>query len=354
MYRTFLKSLCATFLTVGLLSGSAQAATTLNLEFLSNEGTAEHASALYLKQYVENRTGGELLIDIYPGQQLCGNPNECFQALLSETVHIYPATAGGSAIVYPAFSALDLPYMMANEAIAQEVLGGQFEDKLRELFYKNTGGKFLMLGLSQSAGWRNYANTKRPIKSPADISGLKLRTVENEVQMQQVRMHGGSPTPIPFMEVYDALSKGVVDGTLNSVTDLTAVKLHEKAKFMTLDGHNFMFSAWYMSGDFFKKLPQNQQAALIDGFRLMGIVENGVQMDKERPAYDLFTEAGGKLYFPSAEEKAKLIEAVKPLRAWYLEKYGEQGKEFLDALDVSITAAESKVKSRYDSFNIVK
>ncbi len=350
MARQFSKALGIALLAVGMLGGVAQAKTVLNLNFLSNEGTAEHASTLDLKQYVEARTGGELQIDIFAGQQLCGNPNECFQALLSDTVNIYPATAGGMAIIYPPVSALDLPYMMESDVLAQDVLAGSMEDKMRELIYENTDKKFLMMSLSQSAGWRNYANSKRPLKSPADVKGLKLRTVENEVQMQQVRYHGASPTPIPFMEVYDALSKGVVDGTLNSITDLTAVKLHEKAKYMTLDGHNFMFSAWFMSANFFKKLPPEHQQALIDGFKLMGIVENGVQMDKERPAFEAFKAEGGTLYYPTEAEKKAFVDAVQPLRGWYLEKYGDKGKAFLDVVDAAIATAQTKLQAREASF----
>lgn len=347
-----MKGIMKTVLSLSMVLGltcSANAATTLNLDFLSSEGTAEHASTLFLKQYVENRTGGELKIDIYAGPQLCGNAIECFQALESEVVHIYPATAGGSAVVYPPVAALDIPYIMPSEPVAQDVLAGSFGDKFRKLMYDYTGGKFLMMSLSNSAGWRNYANSKHPVKNPGDLKGLKLRTVENKVQQEQVRLNGASPTPIPFMEVYDGLSKGVVDGTLNSITDLTAVRLHEKAKYMTMDGHNFMFSAWYMSANYFKKLPKEFQDALIDGFKLMGIVENGVQMDKERPAFAEFAKEGGQVYFPTAEEKAQFIEVVKPLREMYL-KETKGGAEFLQALDEAIADAQKRVEARAASF----
>ena len=268
-------------------------------------------------------------------------------------VHIYSASAGGIAVVYPPIAALDIPYIMPSETVAQNVLSGPFEDKLRELIYKNTNGKLLMMSLSNSAGWRNYANAKHPVKSPADLKGLKLRTVENKVQQEQVRLNGASPTPIPFMEVYDALSKGVVDGTLNSITDLTAVRLHEKAKYMTLDGHNFMFSAWFMNASYFKSLPKEFQDALIDGFKLMGIVENGVQMDMERPAYAAFAKAGGQTYFPTAEEKAQFIEVVKPLRDMYLQET-EGGAEFLKELDAAIANASKFEQNRRASFDALK
>ena len=181
------------------------------------------------------------------------------------------------------------------------------------------------------------------------VHGLHLR----RIGVNFLRLNGASPTPIPFMEVYDALSKGVVDGTLNSITDLTAVRLHEKAKYMTLDGHNFMFSAWFMNASYFKSLPKEFQDALIDGFKLMGIVENGVQMDMERPAYAAFAKAGGQTYFPTAEEKAQFIEVVKPLRDMYLQET-EGGAEFLKELDAAIANASKFEQNRRASFDALK
>ncbi len=332
-----------------MFATSAQA-TTLNLVFLSQEGTAEHEAAKYLKHYVEARTNNELTIEIFQGAQLCGNAPECFQALMSDTVNIYPATAGGISVVYPEVAALNLPYMVPSEVSAQELLAGPFENDLREMVYEGTNKQFLMMSLTQSAGWRSYANTKKEAKSPADLKGMKLRTVEDQVQMEQVRLHGASPTPIPFMEVYDSLSKGVVDGTLNSITDIVAVKLHEKAKFLTLDGHNFMFSAWFMNGNFFKGLSREFQLALIDGFKLCGTLENGVQMSLELPAYQQFLEVGGKLYVPNPAEKKAFIDAVAPLRKWYTDTFGAKGQAFLDMVDKNIAAADKLIQDRYNSF----
>ncbi len=346
MFKRFLLSA----LGVCLMASSAQAATALNLVFLSQEGTAEHEAVKYLKHYVEARTNGDLTIEVFPGAQLCGNAPECFQALSAEVVHIYPATAGGISVVYPEIAALNLPYMVPSEVMAQELLAGPFENDLRNAILENTNNQFLLLSLTQSAGWRAYANTKKEVKTPADLSGMKLRTVEDQVQMEQVKLHGASPTPIPFMEVYDSLSKGVVDGSLNSITDIVAVKLHEKAKFLTLDGHNFMFSGWFMSGNFFKNLSRDHQLALIDGFKLAGNVENGVQMEKELPAFAAFTGEGGKIYMPTPAEKKSFVDAVLPLRNWYLETFGDKGKAFMTMVDENLAEAQKVVDARYASF----
>ena len=354
MFKNFLGTTIVVAAALGLLSGmvcEARAKTVLNLDFLSSEGSAEHAAAIFVKSYVEKQTNGELQIDIYPGAQLCGNPNECYQALLSETVHIYPDSAGGTSLIYPPVAALDIPYSVPGDIVARSLLyDGNFENQLRRLILDYTKGQFLVLGLSQTAGWRCYANTKREARTPADLRGMKLRTVENQVQMEQVRLHGASPTPIPFMEVYDSLSKGVVDGTLNSITDLVAVKLHEKAKYLTEDQHTFMFIMWYMSDAFFKKLPPAQQKALIDGFRLASIVGDGMQMHLEVPSTRTMLDSGGKIYVPTAEEKKQFVEAVRPLRDWYLKEYGEEGKKFLDLLDACIARGNKENEARMASF----
>lgn len=347
MFRKFAKALMVTVMVLGF-TAPAFAVETMNLVFLSNTNDEEYDAALVLKNYVESRTP-EIKIEIFAGSQLCGGPRECFEALDAGIIDIYVATAGGTAVVYPAVGALDLPYVFESDELVNELMAGDYPEKLRTILYDGTQGKYLMMAFSNTGGWRNYANAKHPFKTPADIKGLKLRTVENQVQMEQVRLHGGSPTPIPFMEVYTSLQTGVVDGTLNSITDLTNVKLHERAKYMTLDGHNYMFCMWFMATERFKNFSEKERDILMAGFDLMGRVQNGVQVRKELDAWKVFQDAGGEIYDPSAAEKAAFRKSVEPLRAWYLNEYKEEGKKFLDALDAGVVEAEKRIAKRHAS-----
>jgi tripartite ATP-independent transporter DctP family solute receptor len=320
--------------------------TSLNLVFLANTSDEEYDSALVFKNYVESRSRN-VTIEIFPGAQLCGGPRECFESLEAETVDIYVVTGGGVSVVYPPAAALNLPYLFSSDEVVNELMTGPYAQVLRELILRGTGGKLLMMTLSNTGGWRNYANTKRPVKSPEDLKGMKMRTVEDHVQMEQVKLHGGSPTPIPFMEVYTSLQTGVVDGTLNSISDLTNARLHERAKFMTIDGHNYMFCLWVMNANRFRSLSEEDQDILAAGFDVMGRVQNGVQVRRELESWEEFAKEGGKTYVPSPAEKEAFVKAVEPVRQWYLKEYGAEGSKFIEALESAIADAEEIIASRH-------
>lgn len=325
---------------------TAYAQETLNLVFLANTNDEEYDAALILKNYVESRTD-TVQIEIFPGPQLCGGPRECFESLDAQIVDIYVMTGGGLSVVYPPAAALNLPYLFSSDEVVNELMTGPYPQTLREFVYQGTKGKFMLMSFSNTGGWRNYANSKHPIKTPADLKGLKMRTVEDHVQMEQVKLHGGSPTPIPFMEVYTSLQTGVVDGTLNSISDLTNAKLNEKAKYMTLDGHNFMFCLWMMNTERLNALPESDRDIIIAGFDLMGRVQNGIQVRRELENWEAFAKSGGKLHDPTPAEKEEFIKAVAPVREWYLNEYKEDGKKFLEALDAAIVDAEKVISERH-------
>lgn len=345
MSKTLLKIALALLLAFGS-AVPAPAQETLNLVFLANTNDEEYDAALTLKNYVESRTRN-VTIEIFAGPQLCGGPRECFESLDAETVDIYVVTAGGLSVVYPPAAALNIPYLFDSDEVVNELMTGPYVQTLREQIYEGVDKMFLVMAVSNTGGWRNYANAKHAIKTPADIKGLKMRTVEDHVQMEQVKLHGGSPTPIPYVEVYTSLQTGVVDGTLNSISDLTNAKLHERARYMTLDGHNFMFCMWLMKSNRFANLPEKDQDIIIAGFDLMAHVQNGVQIRRELDNWEAFAKGNGEVYDPTPGEKAEFVKAVAPLRQWYLDQYGDEGKKFLGALETAIADAKKIVDARH-------
>ena len=104
-----------------------------------------------------------------------------------------------------------------------------------------------LMAISNTGGWRNIANTKKQIRTPNDVNGLKVRTIKADVQIELVKAMGGNPTPISWPEVYTSLATGVVDGTKNGITDIVRMKFHEHWKHITLDGHAYMGALWFLS-----------------------------------------------------------------------------------------------------------
>jgi TRAP-type C4-dicarboxylate transport system substrate-binding protein len=340
------KSLFAGAALAALLAAAPLAAAELNLVFLANTEDEEYDAALVFKNFVESRTGGEVTVNIFPGAQLCGSANECFESMRAGVVDVYTATAGGAAAIYPPVQGLDIPYAFPGDRIAEATLRDPeliafVRGKVREA----TNGDILLLSLSQTGGWRNIANKVREVKSPADVAGLRLRTIESELQQQLVRGMGGSPTPLPFLEVYTALQTGVVDGSNNSITDITNMNFQEQLQNITLDGHAYMASMWFMGNGKFQSLTPEQQQVVLDGGAMMATIQFGIQPRKELDAWEKWNAAGGNIYTPTAEEMEQFRAAAAPIRDWYLETFGADGEEFLGAFESALARATAAVEA---------
>ncbi|MFG6178399.1 TRAP transporter substrate-binding protein DctP [Halomonas sp. THAF12] len=334
----------AVLLASTLGAASTAQAVDLNLVLLANEQDEEYDAAQVFENYVESRTGGEVNVNIFVGPQLCGSANECFEAMQAGIVDLFTATAGGVAGIYPPIQGMDIPYTFPDDRTAMGMLSDpELTDYLRGEILESTGGGIRLMTMTQTGGWRNFANAEHEIRSPADVEGLRFRTIESEIQQRLVREMGGSPTPLPWLEVYTGLQTGVVDGTKNSISDITNMNFQEVLKYITLDGHAYMASMWLMGNQKFESLSAEQQRVVADAAALMGVVQFGMQPRKELEAYAAWRESGGELYTPTEEEMEQFRSYATPIRDWYLENYGEQGQEFLSELEAARDRAAERV-----------
>ncbi len=324
-------------------AGLAQA-TDLNLVFLANEEDQEYDAALVFKNYVESRTGGEVNVNIFVGAQLCGSANECFEAMQAGIVDLFTATAGGVAAIYPPIQGLDIPYAFPDDRAAMTMLTDpDFTGFLRDEILEASNDSIRLMAMTQTGGWRNIVNGEREIRTPADAEGLRFRTIESQIQQIMVREMGASPTPLPWLEVYTGLQTGVVDGTLNSISDITNMNFQEVIQYMTLDNHAYMSSMWLMGNQKFQSLTPEQQRVVADGAAMMATVQFGIQPRKELEAYRLWREAGGELYTPTEEEMAEFRALAEPIRDWYLESFGDQGERFMSEFEDARERAQTRI-----------
>ena len=133
----------------------------------------------------------------------------------------------------PDVLALDLPFLFRDYSHARNVLDGEIGQELLAAIGENN-----LVGLAWSEnGFRHVTNSQRPMTTPADLEGLKLRTMENAVHMAAFQGMGAAPTPMAFPEVFGALQQGVVDGQENPITVITASRFWEVQGHVTLTGH---------------------------------------------------------------------------------------------------------------------
>lgn len=254
-----------------------------------------------LKKFVEEKTNGEIKIVLYPASQL-GGEREMLEALQMGTLEMAALTNGP----FPNFSkdvlVFDIPFVFPTEEIAYKVLDGAFGDRLREKVLKDTGVR--CLGFAEN-GFRHFTTTKKPIRTPEDMKGLKIRVMENPAHMAMIRELGGLPTPMAFAELYTALAQGVVDGQENPLSLIASMRYYEVQKYLTLDGHLYCPYLMMINEDIWKKMTPQQQNILMEGIAIWREEERKGNKKQSDEAEKLMVEKGTEIIRLSPETHAE-------------------------------------------------
>jgi len=346
--RSLTKGLLGTAMGVLIAAGAgltgAQAQDyTINIVFLANENDEDYDGSLVFEDWVESRSNGQIAVEIFPGGQLCGNPAECIEGLQSGVLDVFITTIGGLSNVYPPAQVMDVPYMFPNDRIAECALGNDspFFQALGEGVLEETGNMRLMT-IGNTGGWRNFATVGTQIQSPADVEGLRIRTISSEIQQELVRAMGGTPTPVAWPELYTAFATGVVEGSKNGITDIVGMSFHDHIQYMTLDGHAYMGALWWMNNDVYESMPEDLQRVVDDGFDRLRWTTIVMPQRRQIEAYNTFREAGGEIYVPTPDQMEAFRAAAGPVREWFVNNV-DGGQEWLDRLDSAVADCEAEI-----------
>ncbi|QFS84843.1 2,3-diketo-L-gulonate-binding periplasmic protein YiaO precursor (plasmid) [Roseivivax sp. THAF40] len=346
-----LKKTFATLAAAAVLAASAGMATaqdyTLRATATSNDQDEDYDGLVIFKDYVEKASNGAIEVELFIGTQLCGNGTECLQGVADGSIDIFVTTSGGAAGIFPYVQVFDLPYLMRDDRVAEAVLtNGTFTRTLRDMALEDSGGAIRIMTIGNTGGWRNFANTQKRIAAPSDLEGMKMRTVVADLPQELVKTLGGSPTPIPWPELFTSLQTGVVEGTKNGVTDIMNMKFTDAGlKYLTLDGHAYMAAIWVMNNERFQSMPDDLKRVVVNGFNELQQATFASPKRKQLAAYQAFTDAGGEIYVPSPDEMTAFSEAVQPVYDWFSENV-DGGSDVLQALRDGVAAAEEEIDAQ--------
>ena len=261
----------------------AHAKTTLKLAHPGATNHHYHATSVKFKEAVEQRTNGELEIQIFPSDQL----GSARQLLESAQLGAADMVLQGDQIAafVDEFSILSMPFLFRDLPHLAAVMDGPIGDWFAEKAKKKG---FIILGYWEN-GLRHITNNKRPINTPDDLKGLKIRTPNAAITIEYMRMLGAAPTPMPFGEVYSALQLGTVDGQENPIAHALNQNFYEVQKYLSLTGHAHIVETFVMSKVVFDRLTPVQQTILLEEgkrhaaiSRQMVVEEEGGQLEKLR------------------------------------------------------------------------
>ncbi len=241
----------------------------------------------------------------------------------------------------PNVQVLEMPYTFRNTEIAREVLNGPFGHKLSDQLAKSSNIRILSY---LPSAFRSFINSKHEIHSPADMKGMKIRTMEIPIHMEMVRALGATATPISWSELYSALQTGVVDGAESAPYVILLGKLQEVQKYYTLDRHTLNLALIIINDKFFKSLPPEDQRIFSYAARQAQLAMLGVVAAKETQDFKTIREAGMKIYKPKPEEFNQFKDLTREPVLKIMRKKVEE--KWIADLNQAIDVAEKKMANK--------
>ncbi len=218
-------------------------------------GQPRDQAAHFFAERVEELSKGEMKITIGASSSF-GDDVEMITALRLGTLDFSANSQGPLASAVPEFAMIGLPFLFKDTATAWKVLDGPVGEELARL----TEQKKLILLANWCNGIRHITNNIRPIKTIADIKGLKIRTTPSDAVVLDIfEAVGANPTPMKFSELYLALQQGVVDGQENPFSNIYASKIHEVQKHLAVSGHKYEATPLLVSAVTWGKLSKDER-----------------------------------------------------------------------------------------------
>ena len=313
------------------LAFAASAETVIKIGHGAAESFHMHRALLKFEELVETGSNGEIDVQIFPSSQM-GPDREMIEGVQTGVLEMAIPPSSFFAGWDPAFAVIELPYMYASKDIAFDVLDGAAGDGMLARV-ENQG----LVGLGWlELGVRNVTNNVRPIASPQDLEGVKLRTMKVPAHVATFESLGANPTPMNFGEVYSALQQGVIDGQENPLAIITSQRFYEVQKYLSTTGHVFAVYMPVVSKPFFDNLSAEHQQLIRGSMARARAHQAELVAAEDASQLDEIRSAGVEVLELTAEQRQAFADQTESVRLQYRD---EVGAEAYDAWVAAVGAA---------------
>ena len=263
---------------------------------------------LAMAKYVEEKTNGAIKIEVYNNSVL-GDEKTTIEQTQTGDIHFIRVGINPLSAINPLMNALAMPFLFRDREHMFKVLDGPVGQELMESLQRQN-----LLGLCWlDAGFRNFYNSQREIKSPADMVGLKIRVQESALMMDMIRYLGAQPTPMAYGEVYSGIQNGVIHGAENNWPSYITAAHYEVAKFFTVDGHMSSPEMILINTGTWNSFTDAEKKIVKDGALEGAKVERAAWLEAEKK-YEAQARASGNIITDiTAAEKQVFADALAPL-----------------------------------------
>lgn len=313
------------------LAFAASAGTVIKIGHGAAETFHMHRALLKFEELVEAGSDGEIDVQIFPSSQM-GPDREMIEGVQTGVLEMAIPPSSFFAGWDPAFAVIELPYMYPSKEVAWKVLNSEAGDAMLARV-ENQG----LVGLGWlELGVRNVTNNVRPIVTPEDLEGIKLRTMKVPAHVATFETLGANPTPMNFGEVYSALQQGVIDGQENPLALITSQRFYEVQKYLSTTGHVFAVYMPVMAKYYYDSLTPEQQQLVRDFMAEARAYQAEIIAAEDAEQLETIRAAGVEVTELTPEQRKAFAEKTESVRLQYRD---EVGAETYDAWVAAVNAA---------------
>lgn len=327
MKRFVISAVMALMMASAAFAGQAEAATTLRLGHVVADNSSLDKGLDYFAKLVSDKSGGELKIQVFPNSSLGDNTAMMEQLQFGSLDMMAPSVAALSGFT-PSTAIFDLPYLFKNEAAAEEVLDGPLGDTVGKALEPQ--GFYLLGWMTQS--WRHLTCNKEVTK-PADVAGIKIRTMDSKYHMAHFNTLGASAIPMAMSELYTALQQGTIDAQENPYTNIVNSRFYEVQKYVVETGHIYDACPLIISTITWKRLDDNQKK-IIKEAAAEAVNWERAEVKKDDAVFrEQVKKSGTTVIVLTPEQRAEFRKAAQPVYDEFVKEQGQAGADAVKSVE---------------------
>lgn len=337
-----IKALLAAFAVLaGLGAGGVRAQPPIVIKFshVVAPDTPKGQAADRFRVLAEQLTHGRVRVEVYPNSQLYKDKEELEALQLGAVQMLAPSLAKFAPLGVKEFEAFDLPYVFPTKAALYAVTEGPIGKSLLQ--------KLESKGITGLAYWDNgfkVMSANRPLHTPADFRGLRMRIQGSKVLEAQMRALGAIPEVLAFSDVYPALQAHIVDGTENPPSNMYTQKMHDVQKYVTVSNHGYLGYAVIVNKKFWDGLPRDIREELEQAMREATAFEKTIAQRDNDAALEAIRKTGKtKIHTLTPQEQAEWRQVLLPVQK---QVEGRIGKDLIDAINRTTARVTAPMTAR--------
>lgn len=283
----------------------SSAAVVIKLGHIASADPADpqQVGAARFKETLEERSNGYYKVEVYPAGQL-GDSRTMLEGIQMGTLEMMEIENGACGGFVPETMLWDLPFLFRDLEHAEKVFAGELGDREKDLFL-NIGVRILAF---DHGGFRHFTNSRNPINTPEDMSGLKIRVMESEIMIATINGFGANAVPMAFSELYTALQQHTVDGQENPVSTIKTNHFEDVQKYLSLTGHFYFPRRYVISEAFFQQQSPENQALLTECALEAAKAQNEAYINSEASFIQQLKDGGMEVNEPDKDAFIQLAQ----------------------------------------------